>query len=140
MLNSCPDCDKPLRADAFKCSCGWTRTVGSTPSRPIIDCAFHGCMTPAVVRMRKPTGWANMCEYHYANDNLQESRDYCAKHGLDTTEKKIAHIKVLLATPKDPRAWARNPKSEAARRLAESVVGKQPERIPGEDDDLQEAA
>lgn len=140
MFTNCPECDKALRGDAFKCSCGWKKPAIDASYIQHIDCAYHGCSTSATVRIRKKTGWANLCVFHYSTDNLQESIDYCKKHGLDTTENKIAHIKALLATPKDPRAWMRNPKSEYARQLAESIMGPKPDRIPGEDDDLPEAA
>ena len=107
---------------------------------PYIQCAYQGCPQGARVRVKKPTGWAQLCEHHYAQDNVKESIEYCEKHGLDTTEKGIAHCKALFKKPRDPRAWMKRPKSEIARRYADEVLRHQPEREPGSDDDMQEAA
>lgn len=129
----CPDCDKFIRPDAFKCSCGWTRT--NFEQAKIIDCAYHGCMSPAILSLKKKTGWANMCLHHYQNDNLAEAEEFCAKNGLDTTEKKIAFCLAMFKKPRDPRAWMKNPKTEAARRMRDEVLAKKtiPNRQPGED-------
>jgi hypothetical protein len=132
MLNSCPDCDKPIRADALRCGCGWMKT--DFAYRPAIACAFIGCKTPAVVRLKKPTGWANMCEFHYSKDNVAEAERFCAERGLDTTAKKIAFCKALFNKPRDPRAWMHNPKSETARLWRDEILNISPvEREPGAD-------
>lgn len=114
---------------------------------PYIPCAYSGCPTGAIVKVRARTGWAQLCEYHYGQDNLEESKAYCRKHGLDTTEKKIAHIHALLRAPKMPsKDWARkimeNPHaSELQREFARPVydqmvkAGEWRERQPGEDDE-----
>ena len=105
--------------------------------RQLIDCAHQGCMSHAICKVKRKQGWANLCDFHYANDNLDESREYCAKNGLNTTEKKIAHIKVMLNKPKDYRAWMVKPKSRIAQEFADKIAGRVAvrERVPGEDDE-----
>lgn len=107
------------------------------PRRQLIDCAHANCMSPAICRVKRKQGWANLCDFHYANDNLDESRAYCEKHGLNTIEKKIAHIKAMLKKPKDFRGWMNAPKSQLARDYADKVLGRGSvrERVPGEDDE-----
>lgn len=107
------------------------------PRRQLIDCAHANCMSPAICKVKRKEGWANLCDFHYANDNLDESREYCAKHGLNTVEKKIAHIKAMLNKPKDYRAWMVKPKSRLAREFADKFLNRSPvrERVPGEDDE-----
>lgn len=105
--------------------------------RQLIDCAHQGCMSHAICKVKRKQGWANLCDFHYANDNLDESREYCAKNGLNTTEKKIAHIKAMLNKPKDYRAWMNVPKSRIAQEFADKIAGRVAvrERVPGEDDE-----
>lgn len=108
------------------------------PSNPrtLIDCAYDRCDSHAVCRVRKPTGWANLCDFHYSNDNVRESIFYCQKHGLDTTEKRIAHCRALFKAPRDSRAWLKNAKSEIAKRYRDEVLKVAPvEREPGQDDE-----
>lgn len=81
--------------------------------RPFIACAFQNCAEAAMCSVQTPTGWANLCKTHYVNPYQAKADKYCAEHGLDTTEKKIAHCRKLLGL----------------------FVAKQVERIPGEDDE-----
>ena len=81
-----------------------------------------------------------MCDFHYANDNADFSYDYCAKHGLTTTEAKIAHTKAMLTMQKDYRGWMQHPKSDLAQEFADRILGRVfvRERVPGEDDEPME--
>lgn len=117
-----------------------SRLTYETKPLPYIQCAYQGCPNGATVRVRKPTGWAQMCEGHYANDNLRESKDYCLKNALISTEEKIAHCRALFRKPRDPRAWMKNPKSEIARQYRDEVLRHVAERVPGEDDEPYEEA
>ena len=108
--------------------------------RQLIDCAHQGCMSHAICKVKRKQGWANLCDFHYANDNADSSYDYCAKHGLTTTEKKIAHTKAMLTAQKDYRGWMNAPKSALAQEFADKILGRVfvRERVPGEDDEPME--
>jgi hypothetical protein len=114
------------------------RAQETEPRRQLIDCAHANCMSSAICRVKRKHGWANLCEFHYTNDNLDESREYCKKNGLNTIEKKIAHIQTMLKKQKDFRAWMIAPKSEIAREYADKVLGRVSEREPGQDDEERE--
>lgn len=88
------------------------RKIDVEVSVPLIDCAHQGCGSHAIARVRAPTGWANLCLYHYEHQLDGEAREYCLAHGLNTTEKKIAHCRELFGSI------------------------RRRERMPGEDDDL----
>ena len=110
------------------------------PRHQLIDCAYASCMSPARCRVKRKQGWANLCDFHYANDNADSSYDYCAKHGLTTIEKKIAHTKTMLTAQKDYRGWMKAPKSDLAQEFADKILGRVfvRERVPGEDDEPME--
>ena len=110
------------------------------PRHQLIDCAYASCMSPARCRVKRKQGWANLCDFHYANDNADSSYNYCAKHGLTTIEKKIAHTKSMLTAQKDYRGWMKAPKSDLAQEFADKILGRVfvRERVPGEDDEPME--
>jgi hypothetical protein len=56
-------------------------------------CAYSSCDTQPIIRLKLKTGWALFCRKHYDAQAQQEADAYCAKNGLDTTEKKIAFCK-----------------------------------------------
>jgi len=116
------------------------RAQSPEPRHQLIDCAHASCMSPARCRVKRKQGWANLCDFHYANDNADSSYDYCAKHGLTTTEKKIAYTKAMLTMQKDYRGWMQHPKSDLAQEFADRILGRVfvRERIPGEDDEPME--
>jgi len=111
-------------------------------TRPRAPCAHETCNVLSMVRVQTPTGWANLCLSHYASQNDEEARRYCRDHGLDTTEKKIAHCRSLWKKPRDPRAWMKNPKSDIARQWRDEILARENSRTrtPGEDDELEAAA
>ena len=110
------------------------------PRHQLIDCAYASCMSPARCRVKRKQGWANLCDFHYANDNADSSYNYCARHGLTTIEKKIAHTKAMLTAQKDYRGWMKAPKSDLAQEFADKILGRVfvRERVPGEDDEPME--
>lgn len=110
------------------------------PRHQLIDCAYASCMSPARCRVKRKQGWANLCDFHYANDNADSSYNYCARHGLTTIEKKIAHTKSMLTAQKDYRGWMKAPKSDLAQEFADKILGRVfvRERVPGEDDEPME--
>ena len=116
------------------------RAQSPEPRHQLIDCAHASCMSPARCRVKRKQGWANLCDFHYANDNADSSYDYCAKHGLTTTEKKIAHTKAMLTMQKDYRGWMKAPKTALAQEFADRILGRVfvRERVPGEDDEPME--
>jgi hypothetical protein len=110
------------------------------PRHQLIDCAYASCMSHAICKVKRKQGWANLCHFHYANDNADSSYDYCARHGLTTTEAKIAHTKAMLTMQKDYRGWMQHPKSDLAQEFADRILGRVfvRERVPGEDDEPME--
>ncbi len=116
------------------------RSKEPEPRRQLIDCAYASCMSHAICKVKRKKGWANLCHFHYANDNADSSYDYCAKHGLTTTEAKIAHTKAMLTMQKDYRGWMQHPKSDLAQEFADRILGRVfvRERVPGEDDEPME--
>ena len=110
------------------------------PRRQLIDCAHQGCMSHAICKVKRKQGWANLCDFHYANDNADCSYDYCVRHGLTTIEKKIAHTKAMLIKQKDYRAWMQHPKSALSKEFADKILGRVfvRDRVPGEDDEPME--
>ena len=81
--------------------------------RLIVDCAHEGCKTPAILREKRPTGWANLCEFHYIEDHRERAKKWCESQGLYTTQQKI----------------------EYCRRMAGTVLKPMPDREPGQDDE-----
>lgn len=77
------------------------------------SCAHEGCQTPALVREKTETGWANLCEYHYVKAHTKRAEKWCADHGLHTRQQKI----------------------EYCRRIAKGLFKPMVERVPGEDDE-----
>ena len=114
-----------------------SRSQEPEPRRQLIDCAHANCMSHAICKVKRKQGWANLCDFHYANDNADSSYDYCVRHGLTTIEKKIAHTKSMLTAQKDYRAWMQHPKTALAQEFADKILGRVfvRERVPGEDDE-----
>lgn len=116
------------------------RNQDPEPRHQLIDCAYASCMSPARCRVKRKQGWANLCDFHYANDNADSSYAYCVQHGLTTIEKKIAHTKAMLTAQKDYRGWMKAPKTALAQEFADKILGRVfvRERVPGEDDEPME--
>lgn len=68
--NECPSCGAPLGRNAIRCRCGWQAAAGVAAQRETIPCAYSDCSTPALARVHTKTGWANVCERHYALTNF----------------------------------------------------------------------
>lgn len=66
--------------------------------KPIVDCAFEGCRTPAILREHLPTGWANLCEYHWQRDAIKRADQNCNARGLKTLAQRKAFCRQLLGT------------------------------------------
>lgn len=94
MLTACPDCGGNLGRDAEKCRCGWKR--GSVAPRLLAECAYQGCVTSAVIREQTPTGWANLCEFHWLQAHTRRAEENCRAKGLFTTEQKKAYCRKML--------------------------------------------
>jgi hypothetical protein len=52
-----------------------------------VACAYAGCKDDANMRVKRPTGWANVCYAHYVHVAQVQADDFCQIHGLDTPEK-----------------------------------------------------
>jgi hypothetical protein len=105
MLTACPDCGSSLGRGASKCRCGWKASAAYL-SAPKANCAYVGCLIPALLRKRVETGWANFCEYHYIQDHTQRAAKWCEDNGLHTTQQKIEFCRRMAGTlfrpiPKD---------------------------------------
>jgi hypothetical protein len=59
----------------------------------IEDTVICGCGLSAKVKVRTETGWENLCMGCYYKHHYQQSVDYCAALGLNTTEQRIAWLK-----------------------------------------------
>ena len=81
--------------------------------KPLVDCAHEGCRTPAILRERLPTGWANLCEFHWLQNATKRADENCKARGLHTLAQRKAFCRQILGS--------RMP----------------PEREPGSDDDLE---
>lgn len=79
-MNVCGDCDRPLPQSAKACKCGWKLPNAGPLHCP---CAHETCPTPAIVKLKTTTGWANLCEPHYeAHFTAHAKRNFTAL-GLD---------------------------------------------------------
>lgn len=135
----CPDCGSSLGKGAYKCRCGWKTSEGSYSTAVRVDCAFDACMTPALVRVRTRTGWANLCVKHYETQHQAAAAAYAQKHGLRTPADHIRHMRSLANKPKDHRAWMTNPKSRLAAEYAEQVLKRQVTHVEQEQPELETA-
>ena len=135
----CPDCGSSLGKGAYKCRCGWKAAEGAYNPTTRIDCAFDSCMTPALVRVQTRTGWANLCTRHYETQHQSAAAAYAEKHGLKTPADHLRHMRKLASTPKDPRAWMRNPKSKVAAEWAEQILNRQVRHVEQEQPELETA-
>ena len=84
----CPDCRESLRLYAKSCKCGWSvapKKGGGTPfERPMVSCAHDGCGFHAFVKIKTPTGYANLCEADYAAHFQKIAVNNCLDRGLST--------------------------------------------------------
>jgi hypothetical protein len=64
--------------------------------KPIVDCAYHGCNTPAILREKTETGWANLCEFHWVKAATERSEKRCRDMGLVTKQDKITYCRSVL--------------------------------------------
>lgn len=108
-------------------------TVYEPPQRPFVDCSVVGCAHEAIVSSKG----SNLCIAHYQTRGQEQAWAYAKQHKLLTPRDHIAHQRKLLATPKDYRAWMKNPKSALAKRYADEVRRRDSilEREPGQDDE-----
>jgi hypothetical protein len=68
--------------------------------RPVIPCAHTGCLEPAILNRKLPTGWANLCKTHDLFHVQQEANEFCRNNGLETYEQKRDWILKKLASPR----------------------------------------
>lgn len=65
----CVRCKRRIEAAAISCVCGWTESQST--NRQHIDCCMDGCQRGALVRVFTKTGWANVCETHYPEVDVE---------------------------------------------------------------------
>jgi hypothetical protein len=120
---------------------------------PRAACAFDGCIDPALSRVSVPTGWANLCPFHYDVHFARVARDATQQMGLKSLQQVRAFA---MANRKDApnrgsRDWATDILARHRRgdllssghpitplhvRLAtEATRGRTVDRTPGEDDE-----
>lgn len=119
MNSFCPVCDRPISQETRRCRCGWIRKI--EPVHTPVD------LGPQLA------------------EHTRRAEEWCLERGLDTTEKKIAYcrrVMALLSRPRtvaDMRQWMDAPKSELARKYADEVraarFARMPARDPGQDDE-----
>src|SRR5882672_8142139 len=68
----CPKCRHYMRDDAQVHSCGWTSAVPLA-----VQCAHEGCLEPAIIRAKLPTGWANLCKACDLFHVQKEANKFC---------------------------------------------------------------
>jgi hypothetical protein len=73
-------------------------------TRSHIQCAHDLCAHSAILRLKLPTGWANLCRHHYDFHAQREADKFCAENGLITLEQKRAFClqKMLMFGKVDP--------------------------------------
>ena len=121
----CPKCGTYNAPAAKDCKdCG---TVFAELRKELDDnarfcqCSHTDCTTPAICRIKTPTGWANMCQQHYDDWHLNLARDYCTWRGLDSRAKQRDYIKTTLKNS----SWA----------IAAELTAQPRHREPGDDDE-----
>ncbi len=92
VLHNCPRCSDDLPWGATSCHCGWKKRARGDgkklASRVPVQCAYHDCPDDATIRIRTPTGWADLCRGHYVAHHQRIADAYCANAGLNTLEQK----------------------------------------------------
>lgn len=123
------------------------RTVGQALPREHVDCAFLPCQRSAVMRLRRPTGWANVCRVHAEGIWQREADGFVAEQGLTSLAAKQEWVRAKLASSKPhPKQWAHDLLARRDRgenllpiqiELAERAIQreKMADRIPGSDDE-----
>lgn len=113
---TCPECGSALGRYARYCGCGWGKPKKGErqPDLPRVECCFAGCIHLAKVKLKTPTGWANMCAGHYEEFTLKRALETCKRLGLTSVPQM--------------KAWVRQEKKKG---IARDV----PLREPGEDSD-----
>ena len=90
----CPECKNELGSTAYYCPCGWQKRKSNpfvNVARAVV-CAHEDCRTPAILRIKVPTGWANLCDAHYDQHFLNQGKATCERLGLDTVAKQRAYF------------------------------------------------
>lgn len=93
VLNICPRCSEDLPWNSTSCRCGWKKRRSGEKSlapRVHIPCAHYDCIVDATIRVKTPTGMANLCPGHYTEHWRRQAADYVASIGLKTTTEKRA--------------------------------------------------
>ena len=85
-------------------------------------CAHESCQHRAVVKIQTPTGWANLCMFHYDEHYRIGALDYCDALGLHTIEQR--------------REWVRG---EVKKLVAKWTPDYNRQREPGDDDEYIQA-
>lgn len=91
-MSECPSCRIEIGSSSY-CGCGWKRKAmvsADKPQEQTVKCCYDVCFLGAKVKIKTKTGWANMCLRHYDEYHQQQSEDYCAALGLNTTEQRRA--------------------------------------------------
>lgn len=84
-MADCPKCGSEIGRSTF-CGCGWKK-YGKKDARgreeaPPVACAHVECPRPAIVRMKRSTGWGNFCHFHYMLHHTDDAKDWLADNGL----------------------------------------------------------
>lgn len=93
-MSACPKCDTEIGAAAY-CGCGWKRGAKARDTGPErrCDCCYEGCSHDAMVKIKTPTGWANMCLDHYAIYHHAKAEKHCRDLGLNTRAQRLAWLR-----------------------------------------------
>lgn len=52
-------------------------------SLPAVQCSFAMCQSPAMMRVRTKTGWANVCDPHDVELKTREAKEWLKEEGID---------------------------------------------------------
>lgn len=115
-MADCPKCGTEIGRSAY-CGCGWKRYAKTSDQAPErrCECAYAGCQHDAVLKVKTPTGWANLCHDHSRIYHHAKAEKYCNELGIDTREKRMAWLR---------KNWKQIPAALPA-----------PMREPGQDDE-----
>ena len=113
----CPDCKNEIKNSNY-CGCGWRKPSPPVPyaERERVKCCYDVCNRSAVLKVRTPTGWANLCMIHYDEHHQRQADETCRALGLQTVQQK--------------REWVRRKMRELRDRMRPDYM-----REPGQDDD-----
>jgi hypothetical protein len=112
VYDQCPRCSDDLKWGATSCHCGWKKRKRGEerglPPRVPVQCAHEDCPDDATIRIKTPTGWANLCRGHYDAYYARVARSWCVERGLNTVEQMRAYIRERFArdrTAEISRDW-----------------------------------